>query len=177
MIKTTIVKMTPNEITTEGYLKLKEEGQPMELRFLADPDFRGRLTSVTWNLPDNVKHELTAAETENFTELFKQVGERPEIDVSTDWIDSLELPNSALLQLRFEFETFRMEPVWYAYLYIKTPFGDAQTDSDVPYKVPKPTSSGLPRCQTCDWYNQETKECERGTCIYIDEEDDEDCGC
>lgn len=135
MIKTTIVNMTSQEITTEGYLKLKEQGEPMLLRFLPDPNFRGKLLSVTWTLPDNVQTTLTRENTANFDELFTQVGERPEIVVSTDWIDSLQLAYPALFSLKFEFETFRLEPVWYAYLYIKSPYGDAQADAKAAYLV------------------------------------------
>lgn len=135
MEKTVIVNMTPNEQTSDGFLKIKEWGQPMLFRFLADPDFRGTLKSVEWNLPDNIKHTITT-EDEDFS-LFHQVGERPEINVSSSWIESLDLKPTALLRLRFEFETFRQEPVWYAHLYIKEPYGD----KEAAYLLDKKSSS------------------------------------
>lgn len=140
MERTTIVEMTPCESTTNGFLKIKEWGQPMLLKFQPDTDFRGTLKSVEWNVQDNVKH--TISEDDPDFKFFNQVGERPEITVSSDWIESLGLEDTVLLRLRFEFETFRMEPVWYAYLYLKKAYGDIQADSDPAYKV---SGSSAPR--------------------------------
>ena len=125
--------MTPNEITTDGYLKLKEAGQTSTLRFQASPDFRGMLKSVSWNLPDDVVHTITTDDEE--FQNFKQVGERPEIEVSTDWLSSLELKYPATLRIKFEFTTFRMEPTWYAHLYIMTGYSDQAADADSAYLV------------------------------------------
>ena len=79
MIKTTIIRTTPNELTTEGYMKVKEYDEPMTFRFVMDKDFRGKLKSVTWNISDNVDHVITPESAE--FERFRQVGERPEIEV------------------------------------------------------------------------------------------------
>lgn len=132
-MKTATVLMTPKETTTTGYLKIKEWEQPMVFKFLPDADFRGSLKSVEWNVEDNVKHIIKSGDKE--FDFFKQVGERPEIEVSSDWIDSLGLAGTKLLRIRFEFDTFRMEPVWYAFLYLKRAYGDIQKDSDAAYKV------------------------------------------
>lgn len=133
MLKTVMVPMTPKEITTDGYLKIKEWDQPVIFRFCPDTDFRGTLKSVEWNVEDNVKHRIRNGDKE--FDYFSQVGERPEIEVSSDWIDSLGLEGTTLLRIRFEFDTFRMEPVWYAFLYIKRAYGDIQSDSTAAYKV------------------------------------------
>lgn len=133
MNRTTIVNMTPKEVATDGFLKVKEWDQPVTFRFLPDPDFRGKLKSVTWNTQNGIEHLLTE-EDEAFA-LFQQVGERPEITVSSDWIESLGLKDTVLLRIRFEFETFRMEPVWYAYLFLKQPYGDSQENAEVAYKI------------------------------------------
>ena len=97
MVKTTIVQMTPTEQTSDGLLKIKEWKQPMIFRFLPHKDFRGTLKSVEWNLKDNVKHCLTDKD-EDF-ELFEQVGERPEINVSSSWLEGLGLEALRFLEL------------------------------------------------------------------------------
>lgn len=133
MVKTTIVPMTPNETSTDGFLRLRETGQPAVLKFQPDPDFRGTLISVEWNLPDGVIHRIEPIDDE-FAQ-FNQVGQRPEIEVSTEWIESLGLPVNAFIRIRFEFHTFRREPVWYAYLYFRSAYGDEAKDSDAPYLI------------------------------------------
>lgn len=125
------IKTVPTEESTQGCLKIKEWGQNINLHFMMDDDFRGKLSAVTWNLPNNVKHKITADMEE--WRLFTQVGERPEIVVPSTWFDSMKLPKTAQLRIKFEFETFRYNPVWYAYLYIKQAYGD----QNPPYKVPK----------------------------------------
>lgn len=85
-------------------------------------DFRGRLKKITWNVEDNVKHEITE-ENEEWL-LFSQVGERPEIVVNSTWLDTLELSGTVRLRVMFSFDTFRQNPDWYAYLYLKTINGD-----------------------------------------------------
>lgn len=132
-MKTSIIKMTPQAITTEGYMVLKESTAEVNLRFQADPAFRGTLTRVVWNMEDGVEHAINATDAEFAN--FAQVGERPEIDVPSTWLDSLNLPSVARLCIRFEFDTFRHEPVWYAYLYIKGVYGENNPDVDVPYKI------------------------------------------
>lgn len=133
MVNTTIVKMTPLETTTEGYMKIKEHGQDMTLLFQARDDFRGKLSTITWSLPDGVEHTITP-EDDDFA-FFGQVGERPEIAVSNAWLTGLELPAIAQVRIKFTFDTFRMEPVWYAYLYIMTTYGDSDVDAKTPYKI------------------------------------------
>lgn len=135
MIKSTIIPMTPNEITTDGFLRIREAGQPMTLKFQPAPDFRGKLIQVEWNLPDDVVHVINAND-EAF-KLFQQVGERPEIEVSANWLESLEIPKNALIRIKFRFETFRREPVWYAHLCIQSIYGDMAEDADSPYLVKK----------------------------------------
>lgn len=168
MIKTTIVKMTPQETTTEGYLKIKEWGQPMLFKFQQDPDFRGKLSSVEWNTDNGEKHRLTA-EDEDFA-LFSQVGERPEVEVPSSWFEGLGLGEAVLLRLRFEFETFRMEPVWYGYLYLKTQYGDMDLNSKAAYKLGV-GASGVSKPDCC--YKDTDKCC--GCCdeCYLEEFDDE----
>jgi hypothetical protein len=142
-MKTMFVKMTPQEETSNGGMLIKEWGQPMDLHFLQVDDFRGTLISVEWNGPDNVKHTITPAD-EDFA-LFQQVGERPEIVVPSSWFESLGLSGTFVLRLRFQFQTFRQEPVWYAYLYFKNACGDP----DPAYKVPSSTvHSGCSGCGT-----------------------------
>ena len=45
------------------------------------------------------------------------------------WLDSLGLEGTVRLRIMFSFDTFRQNPDWYAYLYLKTVNGDA----DAPY--------------------------------------------
>lgn len=132
------IKAVPTEESTQGYMKIKEWGQNINLHFMMADDFRGRLSAVTWNLPNNVKHKITADMEE--WRLFTQVGERPEIVVPSTWFDSMKLPKTAQLRIKFEFETFRYNPVWYAYLYIKQAYGD----QNPPYKVPKEGETDQP---------------------------------
>lgn len=132
MVTDFYIDAVPTEESTQGYMKIKEFGQLIDLHFMMDKDFRGKLKAITWNLPDNVKHTITAEQPEEWAR-FKQVGERPEIVVSSAWLDSMKLPKTAQLRIKFEFDTFRFNPVWYAYLYVKQAYGDLQP----PYKVPK----------------------------------------
>lgn len=132
-MKTSIIKMTPQPITTEGYMVLNESTAEVNLRFQADPAFRGTLTKVIWNMEDGVEHAINATDAEFAN--FAQVGERPEIDVSSSWLATLDLPDVTRLRIRFEFDTFRHEPIWYAYLYIKGVYGENNPDADVPYRI------------------------------------------
>lgn len=153
MERTNIVNMIPEETTTSGFLKIKEWDQPIMFRFLPREDFRGKLKSIEWNCQDNVKHRITA-EDEEF-KLFRQIGERPEVKVPSSFFESLDLPETAFIRIRMEFDTFRMEPVWYAYLVLKNAYGDRQKDSDAAYKIPR-KGSGLGCEDCCD--------CEEGCC-------------
>lgn len=112
----------PNEFTTMGFMKIKEWGHDIDLRFLMPSDFRGKLSKITWNKEDNDKHIITP-EDESWS-LFQQVGERPEIIVPSTWLDSLELSGTVRLRIMFSFDTFRQNPDWYAYIYLKTINGD-----------------------------------------------------
>lgn len=112
----------PNEFTTCGFMKIKEWGHDIDLRFLMPKDFRGKLSKVTWNVEDNEKHVIDA-ESESWS-LFQQVGERPEIIVNSTWLDTLELSGTVRMRIMFSFDTFRQNPDWYAYLYLKTVNGD-----------------------------------------------------
>lgn len=112
----------PNEFTPQGFMKIKEWGHDIDLRFLMPKDFRGRLTKITWNVEDNEKHVINT-EDESWS-LFQQVGERPEIIVPSTWLDSLGISGTVRLRIMFSFDTFRQNPDWYAYLYLKTANGD-----------------------------------------------------
>lgn len=122
MVNQIDVRTNPNEFTTCGFMKIKEWGHDIDLRFLMPKDFRGRLTKVTWNVEDNEKHIIT--EEDEYWSLFQQVGERPEIIVPSTWLDKLELSGTVRLRIMFSFDTFRQNPDWYAYLYLKTINGD-----------------------------------------------------
>ena len=98
----------PAEFTTCGFMKIKEWGHDIDLRFLMPKNFRGRLTKVTWNVEDNEKHVIDK-DSESW-ELFQQVGERPEIVVPSTWLDSLELEGTVRLRIMFSFDTFSAEP-------------------------------------------------------------------
>lgn len=126
------IKTVPTEESPQGYMKVKEYGQNINMHFMMSDDFRGKLSAVTWNLPDNVKHKITAEQPEEW-QRFKQVGERPEIVVDSTWFDSMKLPKTARLRIKFEFDTFRYNPVWYAFLYLKQAYGDQHP----PYKIPR----------------------------------------
>ena len=126
------IKTVPTEESPQGYMKVKECGQNINMHFMMSDDFRGKLSAVTWNLPDNVKHKITAEQPEEW-QRFKQVGERPEIVVDSTWFDSMKLPKTARLRIKFEFDTFRYNPVWYAFLYLKQAYGD----QNPPYKIPR----------------------------------------
>jgi hypothetical protein len=128
-MKTFIIPTTTAEGSSGGLLQIKEWGQSIDFSFTQEKDFRGTLIAVEWNGPDNVKHRLTA-EDEAFA-LFSQVGERPEIRVPSSWFASLGLSGTFVMRLKFEFQTFRQEPSWYAHLYFK----DAYGDQNAPYKV------------------------------------------
>lgn len=134
MVNQIDIKAVPDELTTVGCMRIKEIGQEIDLRFLMDPDFRGKLISVTWNVQNSDdKTVITADDTEQWA-YFKQVGSRPEIVVNSTWIGTLGLTKKVtVLRIKFEFDTFRFNPVWYAYLYLKQPYGDLNP----PYKVPK----------------------------------------
>lgn len=132
MITEFYVKTVSTEESPQGYMKVKEYGQNINMHFMMSDDFRGKLNAVTWNLPDNVQHKITAEQPEEW-QRFKQVGERPEIVVDSSWFATMKLPKTARLRIKFEFDTFRYNPVWYAYLYLKQAYGDQKP----PYKVPK----------------------------------------
>lgn len=135
----------PAEFTTCGFMKIKEWGHDIDLRFLMPKDFRGRLTKVTWNTEDNEKH-IIDVDSESW-KLFQQVGERPEIIVPSTWLDSLGLEGTVRLRIMFSFDTFRQNPDWYAYLYLKTINGD----TDAPYLLgsSKKGSSSDECCENC----------------------------
>ena len=133
------IKTVPTEESPQGYMKVKEYGQTINMHFMMADDFRGKLSAVTWNLPDNVKHKITAEQPEEW-QRFKQVGERPEIVVDSTWFDSMKLPKTARLRIKFEFDTFRYNPVWYAFLYLKQAYGD----QNPPYKVPREGETDQP---------------------------------
>ncbi len=132
MITEYYITTVPTEESPQGYMKVKEYGQNINMHFMMSEDFRGKLSAVTWNLPDNVKHKITAEQPEEW-QRFKQVGERPEIVVDSSWFDTMKLPKTARLRIKFEFDTFRYNPVWYAFLYLKQAYGD----QNPPYKVPR----------------------------------------
>ena len=140
MVNQINVHAVPDELTTAGFMQVKEANQDINLRFLMAPDFRGKLVSVSWNLfgDDNV----TTIEGDNEADAeqwsyFTQVGERPEIDVPSTWLNTLGLSGTIRLRIKFEFDTFRQNPACYAYLYIKEPYGDLNP----PYAVPRDGSS------------------------------------
>lgn len=122
MVNQINILTNPNEFTTCGFMRIKEWGHDIDLRFLMPKDFRGRLTKVTWNVEDNEKHIITS-EDESWS-LFQQVGERPEVIVSSTWLDTLGLSGTVRMRIMFSFDTFRQNPDWYAYLYLKTINGD-----------------------------------------------------
>lgn len=123
MVNQINILTNPNEFTTNGFMKIKEWGHDINLRFLMPREFRGKLTKITWNTEDNEKHSITS-EDESWS-LFQQVGERPEVIVPSTWLDSLGLSGTVRLRIMFSFDTFRQNPDWYAYLYLKTINGDA----------------------------------------------------
>lgn len=141
----------PVEFTTCGFMKIKEWGHDIDLRFLMPRDFRGRLTKVTWNTEDNEKH-IIDVDSESW-KLFQQVGERPEITVPSTWLDSLGLGGTVRLRIMFSFDTFRQNPDWYAYLYLKTINGDV----NAPYLLgsSKKGGSDSERCENCCQVNDE----------------------
>ncbi len=134
MVNQIDIKAVPDELTTVGCMKIKELGQEIDLRFLMDPDFRGKLISVTWNVQNSDEKTVITADNAEQWAYFRQVGSRPEIVVNSTWIGTLGLTKKVtVLRIKFEFDTFRFNPVWYAYLYLKEPYGDLNP----PYAVPK----------------------------------------
>lgn len=123
MVNQIDIRTNPNEFTTCGFMKIKEWGHDIDLRFLMPRDFRGRLNKITWNTEDNEKHVIK--EGDDSWNLFQQVGERPEIIVPSTWLDSLGLEGTVRLRVMFSFDTFRQNPDWYATLYLKNAYGDA----------------------------------------------------
>lgn len=157
------IHAVPDELTTAGFMKVKEAHQDIKLRFLMAPDFRGKLVSVSWNLFNDDK--VTTIEGDNEADAeqwayFTQVGARPEIDVPSTWLDTLGLSGTVRLRIKFEFDTFRQNPTWYAYLYIKEPYGDLNP----PYEVPKSGSSSSSDDGGC---------CDNTDCEDIDDETDD----
>lgn len=143
MINQIDIRTNPNEFTTCGFMKIKEWGHDIALRFLMPEDFRGRLVKVTWNTEDAEPHIITA-EDEDWS-LFQQVGKRPEVIVPSTWLDSLGLSGTVRLRVMFSFDTFRQNPDWYAYLYIKTINGDP----NAPY-LHGSSKKGSGECPCCD---------------------------
>lgn len=140
MVNQINVHAVPDELTTAGFMKVKEANQDIILRFLMAPDFRGKLVSVSWNLFNDDKVTTIEGDNESDAEqwsYFNQVGERPEIDVPSTWLKTLGLSGTIRLRIKFEFDTFRQNPDWYAYLYIKDSYGDLEP----PYAVPNDSSS------------------------------------
>jgi hypothetical protein len=162
MVNQINILTNPNEFTTDGYLRIKEWGHDIDLRFLMPKDFRGKLNKITWNTEDNEKHVITSAD-ESWN-LFQQVGERPEVIVPSTWLDSLELGGTVRLRIMFSFDTFRQNPDWYAYLYLKTVNGDPNAaylaGSTVrPGGNPKGGSdSGCCDCEHCPCNNPDVDE-------------------
>lgn len=150
------VELTPCDVSTQGYLNIREWDEKVVLRFLPHECFRGKLIAVEWNIQDNVKHRLTP-EDEDF-HLFEQVGERPEIRCPMSFFRDLKLPQTVLLRIKFEFDTFRAEPNWFGFLYFKNTYGDMEADSDAAYKIPRPKSGGCCPCD-CDCCPEES-DCE-----------------
>ena len=134
------IKAVPTEESTQGYMKVKEYGQNINMHFMMAEDFRGKLKAVTWNLPNNVKHRISAEDDPEQWKLFRQVGERPEIVVDSSWFDTMKLPKTAQLRIRFDFDTFRYNSSWYAFLYLKQAYGDQKP----PYKIPKEGETDQP---------------------------------
>lgn len=144
MVNQINVQANPNEETTMGFLRIKEWGHEINLRFLMNPDFRGKLKKITWNVIGQDKHTITESDTD--WGLFQQVGERPEIVVSSAWLDTLGLSGTVRFQIMFSFETFRQNPDWYAYLYLKAPQGDP----DAPYIIKKEDTDNNDETETGD---------------------------
>lgn len=168
MVNQIDIKTNPNEFTTLGFMKIKEWGHDIDLRFLMPKDFRGKLVKITWNVEDNDKHIITS-EDEDWT-LFQQVGERPEIVVPSTWLDSLELEGTVRLRIMFSFDTFRQNPDWYAYLYLKTVNGDL----DAPYlagSTKKGGGCGKKKCCNCQC---DTCDCCDDCCQVSDDDDETD---
>lgn len=160
------IRTNPNEFTTNGFMKIKEWGHDINLRFLMPSDFRGRLVKVTWNVEDNVKHEI--AEGDETWDLFQQVGERPEVVVPSTWLDSLGLSGTVRLRVMFSFDTFRQNPDWYAYLYLKTINGDP----NAPYILGSNKSGSGGGCNSNCCENCQCDNCD-GTCCQVSDEGDE----
>lgn len=142
----------PNEFTTCGFMKIKEWGHDIDLRFLMPHDFRGKLEKITWNVEDNEQHVITPDD-EDWV-LFQQVGERPEIVVPSTWLDTLDLSGTVRFRIMFSFDTFRQNPDWYAYIYLKTINGD----TNAPYLAGSTASKG---------------DCDSGCCCEPTDIDDE----
>ena len=114
-----------------------------------------------WNLFNDDKVTTIEGDNEADSEqwsYFTQVGERPEIDVPVTWLKTLGLSGTLRLRIKFEFDTFRQNPAWYAYLYIKESYGDLEP----PYAVlstgsNSSSSKGGSCCNTdCDDIDDET---------------------
>ena len=160
MVNQIDIHAVPDELTTAGFMRIKEASQDINLRFKMAPDFRGKLVSVSWNLFNSDEVTTISKDKESDAEqwsYFTQVGERPEIDVPSTWIDTLKLSGTIRLRIKFEFDTFRQNPSWYAYLYVKDAYGDLNP----PYKVPKDGSSSDGSC------------CDDSDCADIDDETDD----
>jgi len=151
MVNQIDIRTNPNEFTTCGFMKIKEWGHDIDLRFLMPEDFRGRLTKITWNTEDAEPHVIT--EEDESWSLFVQVGKRPEIIVPSTWLDSLGLSGTVRLRVMFSFDTFRQNPDWYAYLYLKTINGDP----NAPYLHGSSKKDGGCCCDEC-------KDCENCCC-------------
>ena len=50
MVNQINILTNPNEFTTDGYLRIKEWGHDIDLRFLMPKDFRGKLNKITWRV-------------------------------------------------------------------------------------------------------------------------------
>jgi len=138
MENTAIVRMTPVAETSGGFMQIKEKYEGVILRFLPDPDFRGKLSSVSWFQEGKLLGQLTKEDPE--FSVFEQTGRRPEIRVPGRWFDDKLFTRTGALTIRFTFSTLRQESIWYAHLYIKLPAQDGEAS----YLIPKPTKPQAP---------------------------------
>lgn len=144
---------TSEEFESRGFMRIKEWGHDTILRFLMPREFRGKLIKVTWQVDNGERHVIDSS-SESWN-LFSQTGERPEITVPSVWLNTLGESGTTKLRLMFSFDTFRQNPDWFAYLYVKTSNGDP----DAPYFIGKGDGSGSGNggghcdnctCENCD---------------------------
>ena len=158
---------TSEEFESRGYMRIKEWGHDTILRFLMPEDFRGKLTKVTWQIDNGDKHVINAGCEE--WGLFSQTGERPEITVPSTWLNTLGESGTTKLRIMFSFSTFRQNPDWFAYLYVKT----ANGDPDAPYVIgSNKGGSGSGTGKGCE--NCTCESCEGCSCCDPDADETDD---